>query len=399
MAYPFPRLNSSPAVLQDTKTDSTPHDMAQRRRPFYTSARFFIIVITFAAIVLYIFRPFSSKASNQSDRVPFSIEAVEDYFNHYEGRQDCGIASRDLYTPPARNGKDGKPVPPYCQNRASLLDAMSGGGRHGFDAPFTPNGCHYRWYTTAEICMILSRFDALVFVGDTQLRHLYAGFNILLRENLALGGLKQWAMSDGERAACRCENQFVKSDCSKHSVESSEDVKKNDAGSGHRSPYFCDKTPHIYLPITGPLPSAHASTITNLLTTRPDSYHPIPIIHSLSLSTSLSYPAATASMNELAALADAASDTATRSVPFLWLGPVAAGHLKPPNLILSQGNNALWHFTTEMAREARARDVETLGAYNLTLQARSWDGSGYGVGVAVVQAMMVVNWLARLEST
>jgi len=90
-------------------------------------------------------------------------------------------------------------------------------------------------------------------------------------------------------------------------------------------------------------------------------------------------------MNEWLALADAT----TRNVPFLWLGPVAAGHLKPPGQILSQGNNALWHFTVEMAKEARAREMDALGVYNLTLQAASWDGSAYGERVALVQAMMV----------
>ncbi len=42
-----------------------------------------------------------------------------------------------------------------------------------------------------------------------------------------------------------------------------------------------------------------------------------------------------------------------------------------------------------MAKEARAREVETLGMYNLTLQAGSWDGSNYGMRVGLVQAMMV----------
>lgn len=90
-------------------------------------------------------------------------------------------------------------------------------------------------------------------------------------------------------------------------------------------------------------------------------------------------------MDEWITLADASA----RNVPIIWVGPTAAGHLKPPGQILSQGNNALWHYTVEMAKEARAREVETLGMYNLTLQAGSWDGSNYGTRVGLVQAMMV----------
>lgn len=90
-------------------------------------------------------------------------------------------------------------------------------------------------------------------------------------------------------------------------------------------------------------------------------------------------------MDEWVALADASQ----RNVPILWLGPNAAGHLKPPGQIMSQGNNALWHYTVEMAKEARSRELDFLGLYNLTLQAASWDGSNYAQRVALVQAMMV----------
>ena len=145
-------------------------------------------------------------------------------------------------------------------------------------------------------------------------------------------------------------------------------------------------TPHIFLPITGsPAPLDRHTALASILSQDPDSYKPVPIIHSLSLSTSLSWPLATASMDEWITLADASA----RNVPFLWVGPAAAGHLKPPSQILSQGNNALWHYTVEMDKEAKLREVESLGMYNLTLQAGSWDGSGYGMRVGLVQAMMV----------
>ena len=83
------------------------------------------------------------------------------------------------------------------------------------------------------------------------------------------------------------------------------------------------------------------------------------------------------------------ADMSQKNVPFLWVGPNAAGHLKPPSQILSQGNNALWHYTIEMAKEAEARQLDTLAMYNFTLQAGSWDGTYYGQKVVLVQAMMV----------
>ena len=117
-------------------------------------------------------------------------------------------------------------------------------------------------------------------------------------------------------------------------------------------------------------------------------------------------------MDEWVSLADASG----RNVPFLWIGPNAAGHLKPPGQIISQGNNALWHYTIETEKEAKSRELDALGMYNLTLQANSWDGSSYGLRVGLVQAMMVdlslatlrcyianfsqvINWLSRVDST
>lgn len=182
-----------------------------------------------------------SNYSSSSSQHPIPDCACS-YFAHFEGHQDCGLTSSTLYEPPRKDKHHHKlQTPPYCRNRATLLEALSGGGRHGFDAPFFPAGCHYRWYTTAEICMILDRFDAIVFMGDGMLQHIYAAFNMLLRENIAWGGLKQWNLKDGERDSCRCDNQIIKGECASQTVTSSSEVREYDGSGSHRSPYYCDR--------------------------------------------------------------------------------------------------------------------------------------------------------------
>lgn len=335
------------------------------------------------------------------------------YFGHFEGHQDCGFTSEDLYTHPILRDQTTPKHTLYCRNRATLLEAMCEGGRHGFERPYFPAGCHYRWYSTAEICMILERFDAIVFIGDDTLKHVYAAFNMLLRENIAMGGLKQRDLSESDRNSCRCDNQFTKPECSRHFVTESQIVTDNDGGGGHKSPYYCDRkytlpytktdhltpvgTPHMFLPITDSPASEDLHTkLTSLLAKDPDAYKPVPVIHSLSLTRSLSWSSVTSSMDEWISLADASG----RNVPYLWMGPNAAGHLKPPSQILNEGDNAIWHYTLETAKEAKARQIEFLGMYNLTLQANSWDGSNYGLRVGLVQAMMVgsLSSLPRVES-
>ena len=89
--------------------------------------------------------------------------------------------------------------------------------------------------------MILERFDAVVFIGDDSLKQIYAAFNMLLRENIAMGSLKQWELNEGQRDACRCDNQLSKSECSSHMVMESQGVREKDDADSHRSPFSCDR--------------------------------------------------------------------------------------------------------------------------------------------------------------
>ena len=95
--------------------------------------------------------------------------------------------------------------------------------------------------------MILDRFDAVVFIGDDLLKHIYTAFNVLLRENIVMGGLKQWEMQESERDMCRCDNQFIRSECSEHAVLASHEVKEYDGRSGRSSPYYCARKHTYYL--------------------------------------------------------------------------------------------------------------------------------------------------------
>ena len=255
----------------------------------------------------------------------------------------------------------------------------------------TIKGCHYRWYSVPEICAIMDRFDGLVFIGDSTLRTIYSGLNILLRQDLAHGSLKTWEMSDEEMTQCQCDNQFVKDSCTKHVAISSEEVIHN-VGGKHKNSYTCQRTPHAFLAVDkSPSPPNIVQEFKSLaLKAPPSHYRPIPIIHSLTLPNDQSL--ATASLSEFLALADSSE----RKTPMLWIGPPAAGHIAVKG---RKGNQEIWRFATDMAETAAAKDVEVLGMWNLTVQADSWDGQRFGERVAITQAMMVVNWLARLESS
>ncbi len=83
----------------------------------------------------------------------------------------------------------------------------------------------------------------------------------------------------------------------------------------------------------------------------------------------------------------------------LFLGPLAFSRNKTAAALPTGDNAAVRSFQEEMTRVAKENHVEVLNLYNLTVQASSLDGVRYGEGVALVEAMMVVNWLSKLDTS
>lgn len=121
--------------------------------------------------------------------LPHRIPDTIDTFIGHKYRHTCNISSLDLHAAFA----------PLCPDRTSLLTALSSGGRIGHDAPYMPRGCDMRWFTTEEICEILSRFEKVVIVGDSMMRHVMGSINVLIRKDLGYGAVTDWNFSPEER--------------------------------------------------------------------------------------------------------------------------------------------------------------------------------------------------------
>jgi hypothetical protein len=208
------------------------------------NAYYIILLLILALYVLYHLFSSDLSALSAQDRIPFDPNSISDHFSTFEGRQECSLHSSAIYQSPlfskttSELAKD--PNKGYCPTRKALLASLSEGGRHGFDRPYTPRTCQYRWFTTAEICMILSRFEKILFVGDDALKLVYGAFNILLRENIALGALREWEMEKREREyECQCNEQFERPACWGYFITDSGDVKGHDGLEGDQSPYTC----------------------------------------------------------------------------------------------------------------------------------------------------------------
>ena len=120
---------------------------------------------------------------------PYRLPDTVDTFADYKHRSSCNISSLDLH------GAFG----PLCVDRKAMLAAMSGGGRIGKDAPYMPRGCDMRWFTSEEVCEILGRFEKVIIVGDSMMRHVIGSMNVLIRKDLGYGAVTDWNFSPQER--------------------------------------------------------------------------------------------------------------------------------------------------------------------------------------------------------
>ena len=142
--------------------------------------------------ILYNSTILPNAAFQPPEALPHRYPDTIDTFASYKYRNTCNISSLDLHAPFA----------PLCAERKSLLTAMSSGGRIGHDAPYIPRGCDMRWFTTDEICEILSRFEKVIIVGDSMMRHVIGSLNVLIRKDLGYGAVTDWNFSPQERYDC-----------------------------------------------------------------------------------------------------------------------------------------------------------------------------------------------------
>ncbi|OOF99616.1 hypothetical protein ASPCADRAFT_203388 [Aspergillus carbonarius ITEM 5010] len=392
-AYPFSGMQQNNAPQRRGPIEG-PNGRRLIRRVTWRSSTYKLMACLWVLGVFYIvwlirdvfFYPFYS-----SSRQPLTPKPATDLLASHLGRQECDISSLSLFSPPPSGDSERVSSNPYCQTRDALLSAMSNGGRHGFDAAYTSQGCSYRWFTSAEVCKILQKFDGIIFIGDDSLADVYAGFNILLREDLATGSLREWEINKDNDHSCRCDSQFTSASCLPLRITSSDDVYAQDGSKANRRPYACSShVPHAFLTTAGsPAPKGAYEKFRRMVGRGTGRNKPVPVVLSLSLSTSYSLPTAKSSMEEWLTLAQASG----RKTPFLWVGPTA------PGLQKDSGGNihaSSWQYSQDTIQEARIQGFDALAMYNATLQADSWDGKHYGEKVALIQAMMIINWLSAL---
>ncbi|KAL9640189.1 MAG: hypothetical protein Q9204_000817 [Flavoplaca sp. TL-2023a] len=347
------------------------------------------------------------------EALPHRHADVVDTFASFKYRNTCNISSLDLHSPFA----------PLCTDRKSLLAAMSSGGRIGHDAPYMPRECDMRWFSTEEICEILARFEKVIILGDSMMRHVVGSLNVLIRKDLGYGAVTDWNFSPEERQDCFCNYQFNVKACSVQGIFKTGDVVKNDPESLACPANTIDVI--IEQMIRFPIPSEELDRLRALLPakkpTRPYAFvfghglwNDLDLQATLDwLDTlldvtvnqapwlgSLSQPVVSHARSRgisAAATRGERSKQASGFWPRLFLTPNAAGKEKPDEWLVSQGNKALMIFEESVREEVKRKGVEHLGTWNMSIQSNKFDGVHLDLRGNLVKAMMVLNWLNMLE--
>ncbi|KAH0565607.1 hypothetical protein GP486_000995 [Trichoglossum hirsutum] len=264
--------------------------------------------------------------------LPYRVPDTLDTFATYKYRNACNISSLDLHSA----------FFPLCSERKSMLTAMSSGGRIGTDAPYMPRGCDMRWFGTEEVCEILGRFEKVIFVGDSMMRHAIGSINVLIRKDLGYGAVTDWNFSPEESVACE---------------PNSIDVE-------------------IEQMIRFPIASEEVGRFKTLIgTTKPAK--PYAFIFGHGLWNDLDLQATLDWLDQILDMTISQLPYLSKPEAFwprLFITPNAAGKEKPDEWIVSQGNKALMLFEESVRVEANRRGVEHLGTWNMSIQANKYDG-------------------------
>ena len=210
------------------------------------------------------------------------------------------------------------------------------------------------------------------------------------------------------RKECFCNEQFDVKDCSVQGIYKTSDVEAHDPGS-----ISCTNSVNVisefiiasrkfsqltFATIVEELvyfnvPEDEISRLRADLLIRPTS-KPIAIIFGHGLWSDLDLPKTIQWLDTLVTLID--STVGREKWKGLFVTPNAAGREKADEWIVSQGNKALMLYEEAVGIEARQRGLEHLGTWNMSIQARKYDGVHLDLRGNLVKSMMIINWLAML---
>ncbi|KAL9083792.1 MAG: hypothetical protein Q9159_005580 [Coniocarpon cinnabarinum] len=319
-----------------------------------------------------------------------SKENQFDGLRNFRKEDGCNFTSLNIHHPFA----------PACTDRSSLLDAMSGGGRLGWDTPYWTRGCDMQWFTIDEVCDILSRYDHIYLIGDDMLRHLGQALHVFMRGDLWDGGRATWREGTDDND-CHCHNVFDKPACIWWSAVNTVPLLQNAPMSVQckQRPALVSWDAMLNYPLNVDLLKGVVKNIENKAD--PNGRDAFIVGHGLwndlNVETTMSWLEQIENEMALQMPAYFEDSLANNSFPRLFISPSAQGESNTDTLSSSENNLQLMRHTREVSGRVKSRGFEHLALYNMSVQASSPDGTHTSYENNLLKAMFVLNWLNMLE--
>ena len=259
-----------------------------------------------------------------------------------------------------------------------------------------------RWFDSNEICDILARFEKVFILGDSMMRNVAVALSVLLRKDLVMGGRATWLdLPEDLGSDCKCAQPFETRKCAYYSTVSTRVIWKNDPESVSCSSKGRGGFEYNAL-LQYPIKDADMWDFVEHLSEPNPPNKPYAFIMGHGLWNDLE-------IDKTYAWVDQAIEGITEQAPYLrrhpenfhklFLGPNAAGIRKPEIFIARQGNIALTKFEMAVAPFVRDRGMDFLGTWNATIQTNNPDGTHGGMRNNLLKAMMIFNWLDKLDTS
>ncbi|ORY67673.1 uncharacterized protein BCR38DRAFT_337046 [Pseudomassariella vexata] len=228
------------------------------------------------------------------------------------------------------------------------------------------------------------------------IRHIQGALGILLREDLGYGAVTDWNFHEPERRDCFCLNQFNVRDCSGQGIYKTADVLKHDPRG-----LACPKLiPGWNTDLTMeqinqfPIPVDEYTRLKNIVRMSPFQTRRAFVLGQ-GLWNNLDMGLTKAWLNSVL---EVTREGPNKEAPTLLVTPNASGKYKQDKWIVTQGTKALAIFEEEMGHVAETYGIDSLGTWNMSIQATLYDGVHLDMRGNLLKAMMVMNWLAALEA-
>ncbi|KAB8337338.1 hypothetical protein FH972_021637 [Carpinus fangiana] len=344
----------------------------------------------------------SASATEAEASVNILEELPEDPFVTFKKAPECDVARHEIH----------EAFSPKCQTKQDVLSAMSGGGRYGLDQPYAALGCDMNWYSTAEICHILSHYDRIVMAGDSLVRQLVIAIHILMREDLVEGGRATWRTDNPEDEVitlfdgttkidpgmdCRCRTIFSKgSKCLWWEATGTNQIWADDPDSMKCQRDTAQFT-FAQMPVIETLQDGKDNWIQRI---NDDIEDPRSIKNAYIFGAGAWQRYDVGDTQIWLDVIDGAVREGVpsfASAPRLWLSPPAKAINADIRFLESSNNILIQQNIHGMHEYVSSLGYDHLQVYNLTVQASSPDGTHASLENALVEAMMVMNWLDMVK--